>query len=122
MSEKTYKIEAIPGYTDKERTNALGIEWSKFERPVSVYGEKWSGGTTSFKMTEDANGVYITVSTTGARKFWNVHSEIIESDLDALHLLLPELKGGLWNGYKNPILMGASGKINANQAIPNSWE
>jgi len=126
MSVKKYKIEAITGYTDIERALALWKEWSRLERPlrtsIIIQGKDMSAGTRSFPITQDATGVYITVDTSGPRKFWNVHSELIESDLDTLKALLPELNTlGKWLGYKTPILQGASGKINGNQVIPNPW-
>ena len=120
MSIKQYKIAPMldGSLNGSERLTAIQKEWEKWERPSRIYGKR-AGGTVGFNSTGDI----LTVDTSGARKFWNVHSEIIESDLDVLKALLAQdfKNNGQWNGYKNPILQGKSGKINGNQAIPNTW-
>lgn len=107
--------------TAMERANALNVEWSRLERPFSEYGDR-AGNTVGFKVFEDATGVYMVQDDMKARKFWNVYGSLVESDLDKLKVLLSQdQNNGQWNGYKNPILNGASGKINGNQVIPNQW-
>lgn len=107
--------------TAMQRANALLVEWSRLERPVSLYGNR-AGGTVGFKVYQDSTGVYMVQDDMKARKFWNVYGSLVESDLDNLKALLSQdQNNGQWNGYKNPILNGASGKINGNQVIPNQW-
>jgi len=117
MPVKQYKVAPMVNLTGAERAQALNVEWSRLERPFRLYG-KHSGGTIGFPL----DGDIMSVDNTGNRKFWNVHSKIVESDLNELKsLLADDLNTGQWNGYKNAILNGKSGKINGNQVIPNTW-